>query len=215
MNEKQYINAIARKIKCDGKRKKEIKKQLFTDIHMRISQGERLEEILSQMGTAKEIADGFNENISPKEKKQYVRNKMLRIIIPVVIVLILLILLVYWMVPKSVDIGQSKYFNKEQVEAAMKETIELLDAGDYITLQESAIPQMQSFLNAETMDDVKGMLSGDWGERKLFGAVYMAEVIQGNRHFAVGEITVTYENVSATYRLTYDEDMRLSGIYVR
>lgn len=215
MNEKQYINAIVRKIKCDGKRKKEIKKQLFTDIHMRISQGERLEEILSQMGTAKEIADGFNENISPKEKKQYVRNKMLRIIIPVVIVLILLILLVYWMVPKSVDIGQSKYFNKEQVEAAMKETIELLDAGDYITLQESAIPQMQSFLNAETMDDVKGMLSGDWGERKLFGAVYMAEVIQGNRHFAVGEITVTYENVSATYRLTYDEDMRLSGIYVR
>lgn len=215
MNEKQYINAIVRKIKCDGKRKKEIKKQLFTDIHMRISQGERLEEILSQMGTAKEIADGFNENISPKEKKQYVRNKMLRIIIPVVIVLILLILLVYWMVPKSVDIGQSKYFNKEQVEAAMKETIELLDAGDYITLQESAIPQMQFFLNAETMDDVKGMLSGDWGERKLFGAVYMAEVIQGNRHFAVGEITVTYENVSATYRLTYDEDMRLSGIYVR
>ena len=215
MNEKQYINAIVRKIKCDGKRKKEIKKQLFTDIHMRISQGERLEEILSQMGTAKEIADGFNENISPKEKKQYVRNKMLRIIIPVVIVLILLILLVYWMVPKSVDIGQSKYFNKEQVEAAMKETIELLDAGDYITLQESAIPQMQSFLNTETMDDVKGMLSGDWGERKLFGAVYMAEVIQGNRHFAVGEITVTYENVSATYRLTYDEDMRLSGIYVR
>lgn len=49
-------------------REKEIKKQLFTDIHMRISQGERLEEILSQMGTAKEIADGFNENISPKEK---------------------------------------------------------------------------------------------------------------------------------------------------
>lgn len=76
-------------------------------------------------------------------------------------------------------------------------------------------PRKQALLNAETMDEVKGMLSGDWGERKLFGAVYMVELVQGNRHFAVGEITVTYENISATYRLTYDADMRLSGIYVR
>ena len=58
-------------------------------------------------------------------------------------------------------------------------------------------------------------LSDDWGERKKFGAVYMAEVIQGNKHLAVGEMTVTYENVSVTYRLSYDEDLRLAGIYVR
>lgn len=58
-------------------------------------------------------------------------------------------------------------------------------------------------------------LSDDWGERKQFGAVYMVEVIQGNSHLAVGEMTVTYENVSVTYRLTYDEDMRFAGIYVR
>ena len=74
---------------------------------------------------------------------------------------------------------------------------------------------MQTILNAETMEGAKGALSNDWGERKLFGAVYMVELIRGNSHFAVGEITVTYENVSATYRLTYDEDMRLSGIYMR
>ncbi|MDE5596747.1 MAG: DUF3887 domain-containing protein, partial [Lachnospiraceae bacterium] len=116
---------------------------------------------------------------------------------------------------KSFDIEQSRYFNREQVEAAMKETIELLDERDYIALQESAIPQMKPLLNAETMDDVKGALSDDWGERKLFGAVYMVELVQGTGHFVVGEITVTYENVSATYRLTYDKDMRLAGIYVR
>ena len=97
----------------------------------------------------------------------------------------------------------------------MKETIELLDAGDYIALQERVTPQMQTLLNAETMDAAKGVLSDDWGERKMFGAVYMVELIQGNRHSAIGEITVTYENVSATYRLTYDEDMRLAGIYIR
>ena len=215
MDAKKYVNAIVRKIKCNGKKKKEIKKQLLMDIDMRMKQGERLEEIISQMGTVKEIADGFNENISLKEQKQYVRNKVLKIAIPIIVVLAFLILFVYWILPKSFDIEQSKYFNREQVEAAMKETIELLDERDYIALQESAIPQMQSLLNAETMDDVKGELSDDWGERKLFGAVYMVELVQGSGHFAVGEITVTYENVSATYRLTYDKDMRLAGIYVR
>ena len=82
-------------------------------------------------------------------------------------------------------------------------------------MQERVTPKMQTLLNAETMDEVKGVLSDDWGERKMFGAIYMVELIQGNRHFVVGEITVTYENVSATYRLTYDEDMHLAGIYVR
>lgn len=215
MDANKYVNAIARKIKCGGKKKKEIKKQLMTDIDMRMKQGEQLEEIILQMGTAKEIADGFNENISSKEQKRYARYKVLKIVLPIVVVLVFLVLYGYWMLPKSFDIGQSKCFDQEQVEAAMKETIELLDAGDYAALQESAIPQMQSLLNAETMDKAKGALSDDWGERKQFGAVYMAEVVQGNMHFAVGEITVTYENVSATYRLTYDEKMRLSGIYVR
>ena len=215
MDAKKYVNAIVRKIKCNGKKKKEIKKQLLMDIDMRMKQGERLEEIISQMGTVKEIADGFNENISLKEQKQYARNKVLKIVIPIIVVLAFLILFVYWLLPKSFDIEQSKYFNREQVEAAMKETIELLDERDYIALQESAIPQMKPLLNAETMDGVKGALSDDWGERKLFGAVYMVELVQGTGHFVVGEITVTYENVSATYRLTYDKDMRLAGIYVR
>ena len=215
MDAKKYVNAIVRKIKCSGKKKKEIKKQLLMDIDMRMKQGEQLEEIISQMGTVKEIADGFNENISPKEQKRYVRNKVVKIVISIIMVLVFLVSFVYWMFPKSFDIEQSKYFNKDQVETAMKETIELLDAGDYIALQEGVTPKMQTLLNAETIDDVKGALSDDWGERKMFGAVYMVELVQGNNHFAVGEITVTYENVSATYRLTYDEDMRLSGIYVR
>lgn len=215
MDEKKYVNSIVRKIKCNGKKKKEIKKQLMTDIHMRMKQGEQMEEIISQMGTVKEIADGFNEDISLEEQRRYVRNKVLKVVIPIIVVLFFLILLVYWMVPKSLDIAQSKYFNKEQVETAMKETIELLDAENYTALQDSAIPQMQSLLNEETMKQAKGMLTDDWGEREMFGAVYIVELVQGNRHLAVGEITVTYENVSATYRLTYDEDMRLSGIYVR
>ena len=52
MDEKRYVNAVARKLKCGGKRKKEIKRQLLSDIQMRENQGERLEEIISRMGKA-------------------------------------------------------------------------------------------------------------------------------------------------------------------
>lgn len=215
MNEKRYVKAVARKIRCGGKRKKEIERQLLTDIQMREKQGERLEEIIARMGSAEEIADGFNENIPAQEQKRYGRNRVLKIAVPVVLTVLFLGLFVYWLSPKSADIERSKYFDKDRVEAAMKETIELLDAEDYAALQENAIPQMQTLLNAETRADMRSTLSDDWGERKQFGAVYMVELIQGNRHLAVGEMTVTYENVSVTYRLTYDEDMRFAGIYVR
>lgn len=215
MNEKRYVKAAARKIRCGGKRKKEIERQLLADIQMREKQGEGLEEIIARMGSAEEIADGFNENIPAQEQKRYARNRVLKITVPVALAVLFLGVFVYWLFPKSADIERSRYFDKDRVEAAMKETIELLDAEDYDALQENAIPQMQAFLNAETRADMRSTLSDDWGERKQFGAVYMVELIQGNRHLAVGEMTVTYENVSVTYRLTYDEDMRLAGIYVR
>ena len=215
MDEKRYVNAVARKLKCGGKRKKEIKRQLLLDIQMRENQGERLEEIISRMGKAEEIAESFNESISAKEQRRYAGNRVLKIVIPIVLALTFIAVSVYWIFPKTVDIEKSRVFDKEEVEAAMKETVELLDAEEYAVLQENAIPQMQSFLNAETRESIRETLSDDWGERKQFGAVYMAEVIQGNTHLAVGEMTVTYENVSVTYRLTYDEDMRFAGIYVR
>ncbi len=167
------------------------------------------------MGKAEEIADGFNENISRDEQRRYAGNRVLKIVIPIALVLLFLAIAVYWMFPKTADIEKSRYFDKEEVEATMKETVGLLDAEAYDALQQNAIPQMQSLLNAETRESMRKTLSDDWGERKQFGAVYMVEVIQANKHLAVGEMTVTYENVSVTYRLSYDEDMRLAGIYVR
>ena len=42
MDEKRYVNAVARKLKCAGKRKREIKSQIQSYIHARKKQGERL-----------------------------------------------------------------------------------------------------------------------------------------------------------------------------
>ncbi len=215
MNANQYVNAVIKKIKCNGRKKEEIKRQLLTDIDMRMGQGERLEEIISEMGSVQEIADSFNETISPTEQKKYRRNKALKIILPIAAALILLSVLLYWMFPKGRDIEQSKYFDKAQVEAAMKETVTLLDEGASDALLENAIPQMQQYLDQAGIKKIKAVMSDDWGERQSFGAAYMTELVQGNQHLVVGEITVTYENISVIYRLTYDKDMKLAGLYVR
>ena len=46
MTVKQYVNGITGKIKCGGEKKKEIRKQLQTEVELKLSQGNSLEEII-------------------------------------------------------------------------------------------------------------------------------------------------------------------------
>lgn len=219
MNENQYINGIVKKIKCGGEKKKEIKKQLLTDIDFRLEQGESLADIMSQMGSAKEIADGFNESLSESEKKKYAKTKVIKTIaivfVALAVILFAFMTCVRLFLPTGVDIEESEYFDKAQVEQAMKDTIELLDNGDYAALQANAIGEMLPYLTEDGMEKAKEQVSADWGKQLSIGTIYAAEIAQGKRHYAVGEVTVSYENVSVIYRLTYDTDMKLAGLYMR
>lgn len=215
MTTEKYVNAIVKKIKCSRDRKDEIKKQLQADINGQLQQGISLDKIMVQMGTAIEIAEGFNENIPEEEKKRYTRNKLLKIILILLAILSFIIFFVYWTLPKGQDINKSKHFNQEQVTEAMKETIRQLNASDYEALQTGAISQMQPFLTEEQIAAIKSSVSDDWGEFENFGPSYIMELSQQGQYFAVGEITVTYENISVTFRLTYDQNMKLAGMYVR
>lgn len=218
MNVNQYINGIMRKIKCGRKKKKEIKKQLLTDINFRLEQGETLADVMSQMGSIKEIADGFNESLTEEEKKNYARTKAIKIAAIIFVVLALIVAaalsLVHLFVPKGIDIEQSENFDKAQVEQAVKDTIELLDNKDYDALQANAIEEMKPYLTEDQMESGKAQLAKDWGKRQFIGKIYMGEISQ-EKHYAVAEVTVTYENVSVVYRLSYDTDMKLAGLYMR
>ena len=65
------------------------------------------------------------------------------------------------------------------------------------------------------MENVRKQIAEDWGQRESFGVLYTMELVQGNEHFAVGEVTVSYENATVTYRLTYDREMQLAGLFIR
>lgn len=215
MNEKQYVNGIIRKIKCGPGKRKDIKIQLLGEIQERKSHGETFARIMEQMGTPEEIAEGFNENLSEQERRGYGRNKAIKIILAVMLLVMAAGCVIYWKLPRGPAIEESAYFGKEEVEASMKDVVELLDAGDYETLRQQADEKMQPYFTEEAMGDARKAVSDDWGERMQFGKVYLTELTQGGRHYAVGEIMVTYEKVSATYRITFDEDMRVAGVYIR
>ena len=49
MTAEQYVNSIAKKIKCSGAKRKDIKQQLLTDINSRMTGGETLDDIISKI----------------------------------------------------------------------------------------------------------------------------------------------------------------------
>lgn len=215
MTAESYVNGIVKKIRCGGKRKREIRKQLLAEVRLRMEQGYSLQKVIGEMGSVKEIADSFNENIPDGDRKRYTKTRLLMLLLPIVLVLLALIGAGYWFMPKVTDIGQSRYFQQETVERKMQDTVTLFNAGDYDALQTEAVPELQPYLTAEALENAKQQTAAEWGEFQQFGAVYMQELTQGNRHYAVGEITAHYERVNVIFRLTYDETMKLTGLYMR
>lgn len=214
-NQNAYVRDVMRRIRCGGAKKKEIRKQLETDIAMRLEQGAALEEVLEEMGSAKEFAQGFNENLSAGEKRKYRMWQILKVVLAVLVVLVILVTLVSRMLPRTIAIEDSQYFEQAQVESRMKETIALLDEEDYETLKSESTADMATIFDGDGIRQVKSQMADDFGQPVSYSTAYIVDMVQSNTHYAVGEMTVAYENVSVTYRLTYDENMKLAGLYMR
>lgn len=175
--------------------------------------------MIAQMGTVEELAQEFNESFSAKERKRSRKAKSTKMIIITILVIIGLFAiataLLYWMLPKGTDISESSTFVKEQVEAGVEEVINLLDDGAYDTLAENATEQMAGVLNDEDMDAAKQLVGDDWGARVELGTIYMQEVEQQGVHYVITQVAASYENVTVTYTITFDENMKLAGIYMK
>ena len=101
------------------------------------------------------------------------------------------------------------------MEARVEEVINLLDDGAYDTLAENATGQMAGVLNDEDMDAAKQLVGDDWGARVELGTIYMQEVEQQGVHYVITQVAASYENVTVTYTITFDENMKLAGIYMK
>ena len=215
MNAETYVKNIINKITCGRKRKKDIKMQLLADIEERTSQGEDLRDIMSEMGSVKEVADGFNESIPEEEKKKYKRNQKLKVLLPIALVLGLLVMAALWILPRTKPLRESEFFSETEVETALIESIDLLDANDYPALKERASSQMEAVFTEETMQEAKAAISENFGKRTLVGTIYKQEVRQMGKIYAVCQVTVSYENTNVVYTISFDPDMKISGFYMK
>lgn len=215
MSAEKYVDSVVRKVRCGREKKKEIRRQLLSDITAACEEGESLESIIGRMGSAAEAAEEFNQNLLEAEQKRYRREKRWKIFGCIAVVLVLLLSGIYWFLPKTYELSKGGYFDGETVEARMQEVIAELDRGDYEAMQAKATEEMKPMLTAEYMESARGTVSDDWGTLEAYGTVYAVQVKQQRKRYAVGQITVGYENVSVTYTLTFDEDMKLAGLYIR
>ena len=213
MDAEKYVKKIVRNLKCTGAKKKEIGDSLLSDIAARREQGEAMEQIMESMGSPEEIAEAFSQNLSDADRKAYKRRRIGMTIGQIVAALVFLSVLAWWMIPKPAALGDD--LSQEAVTASVENVVIMLNQNDFDGLQELAVDELKSKLTQETMDEVRKNISEDWGEMQSIGKVYMQGVKQKGKVMVVTQVDAVYENVSVVYTISFDEDLRLGGLYMR
>lgn len=214
MKEK-YIKQIMKLLTCSKKRKEEIKQQLVSDIDAAVTSGEKEEDVIKRMGTAKETADAFNHSFSPEEVKAYKKELRKRRALDIVLVMLVIAFGLWWMMPKNKVLEDSDRFQTATVEAQAKEVVQMLDNGDYDGLRKMAVDKLAPMINEEEMEHARDNLAEDWGELLNYGSIYMVESVQRGQHSAVVQMSISYENASVTYTISFDKNMKLNGLWMK
>lgn len=214
MKEK-YIRKIIKLLTCSKKRKEEIKKQLESDIDEALSTGEKIEDVISRMGQAGEIANAFNQSFSEEEQKQYRKEKRNRRLLQIIGVLAVLILLFWWTAPKNTLLSDSKVFDADVVEKKAETIIQYLNEENYSEIQKMSDEKIAEVMNKEEMDQAKSNFGDDWGAFQNFGEVYLIESTRMGQHSAIAQMNASYENTSVTYTLSFNQNMELNGLWMK
>lgn len=218
MNQKFYFKKLRKELHCAGKKKAGVLEDLQADVREALSRGETWEQVMERMGTPKELAGELNENMGASGKNSS-GSRVWKIVFCSVGAVLLLLLVagffLYRSLPKSYEMGTTGYFDSEKVRVSAQEIVELLDSGDYEALQAKAIDEMKSMLTEEQLGTARAESLGELGAFQKFSGYIAAEVKQGGDILAVTEVTALYEERSVIYRISFDEDMKLAGIYMR
>ncbi len=213
MTKQRYIKRVGRALECAPAKKREILRQLDSDIGIALGEGRELRQILEEMGTPRALAGEFNESLDREERGRARRRKWgLR---PLLAVLAVAAGTVYWMLPKERNIEDSKVFDAAQVQSRAEEVIALFSAEEYETLEGYASEELREALAGTSFSVIRGYIGEDWGELQSMGRIYMVEIRERNKAYAAVQVNVSYENVNVTFTLSFNRQMELYGFYVR
>ena len=227
MTAEKYVKQITKRIYCDKNRKIDIQKQLLSEINERILAGEKLQDIISEMGDVAEVANSFNESISISARGKGKKKAIIFTVIGLCLALGIVIALICFnrsvtrdekiaSTPEKVgNYENNSNMERTEVETAINEIIDCLDKSDYSKLQSRADAQMAKVLNEKDMKAAKASISNNFGNRKNIESITYQDVIQNNNKYTVCQAYVDYENVSVIYTISFDTNKKLAGLYMK
>ena len=215
MTARRYVYEVTKRLTCTKNKRREIKEKLLQEISSAKEGGEEVNVVLERMGDPKDVARRYNIEFLEPEKKAFIKERRIKRIVSFVVVLVVISALAYWAIPKSAPIGSSGMFTQEAVEEKAKQVVECLGRDDLEGLKSDATEKMKQAIDADMIDSVREQISTDWGEFQTIGKIYTAEMKQRGERLAVAQVVATYENINVTYTLSFDEDMKLAGLYMK
>ena len=215
MTAKQYVEDVGSFLQCRQSKKKEIKKQLLSDINDAVEKGESLEKVLERMGIAWEAAIKYNDSFSKAEKKAAKREKRLKIWGIILLVIVVIVIIIYSKLPKWGDINESSVFQKEQVQTAAEEIIRLYSENEFETVAACINDDMKNVFNKSTLQYMKEQISTDFGTFTEIKSMTLDLAKYEGKQFVLVQADASYENVSVSYVMIFDEEMKLSNFEIK
>ena len=106
-------------------------------------------------------------------------------------------------------------FDVQVVEQHVMATIARFEKDDVTGLQAEATTELRPHLTAEQISGAKAEYAPKWGARAGIGKPLMTAGKEGDKWYVICELAVGYKATAVVYRLTYDENMKLAGLFVR
>ena len=106
-------------------------------------------------------------------------------------------------------------FDVQVVEQHVMATIARFEKDDVTGLQVEATSELRPHLTAEQISGAKAEFAPKWGARAGVGKPLMTAGKEDDKWYVICELAVGYKSTAVVYRLTYDENMKLAGFFVR
>ena len=106
-------------------------------------------------------------------------------------------------------------FDVQVVEQHVMATITRFEKDDITGLQAEATSELRPHLTAEQVTGAKAEFAPKWGPRGAVGKPLMTAGKEGDKWYVICELAVGYKATAVVYRLSYDENMKLAGFFVR
>lgn len=219
MNQQSYVKAVKKRLTCSTTRRDEFVRDLESDIASALGAGENWEQVEQRMGEPLLVAQEFNEDLPQEEIAAWKKRKRLKIvgiIAGIVVVLgIILTLATLWVLPQTGATGERAGVTEQEVIAQAQKVAEAVGENDYATLRPLISDAAAGVLTEPVVAEAHGLFGDNWGALESFGNTYTAEIAQMGMVGEAVNMVVTYENATVTFDLVFDEDLKITSLYLR